>query len=74
MRLLSSLEKLSKGSDSNEIYLDVVTKFRAQCEPLVKAGVDLIIPGGGIPMLLFTKENNFEINGAPVVNGLPISY
>jgi hypothetical protein len=34
--------------------------------------VDVLIPGGGIPMLLFSGAYNHNINGAPVINGIPI--
>lgn len=50
----------------------VINLFRAQAEPLVDDGVDVILPGGGIPMLLLGEEMNLTIKGAPVVNGLPI--
>jgi hypothetical protein len=33
----------------------------------------VIIPGGGIPMLLFSKFNNHNIDMAPVINGIPIT-
>ena len=35
-------------------------------------GIDVIIPGGGIPMLLFSGISNHNISGAPVINGIPI--
>lgn len=47
--------------------------FEEQGIPLVKAGIDVIIPGGGIPMLLFSKFNNHNIDMAPVINGIPIT-
>ena len=36
-------------------------------------GVDVIIPAGGYPMLLFARERGFTIGGAPVLNGLPVA-
>ena len=35
-------------------------------------GVDVLIPGGGIPMLLFSRLFNHNVEGAPVMNGIPI--
>lgn len=64
--------EITRAFDSHALYSDVISKFRQQCQPLVEAGCDIIIPGGGIPMLLFAKEENFTVNGAPVVNGLPL--
>ena len=46
--------------------------FEAQAKPLVAQGVDVLIPGGGIPMLLFSRLFNHNVEGAPVMNGIPI--
>ena len=46
--------------------------FEQQARPLVARGVDVLIPGGGIPMLLFSNIPGHAVDGAPVVNGIPI--
>ena len=51
---------------------EVVSLFEEQAKPLVDGGVDVLIPGGGIPMLLFSQIRNHTVNGAPVINGIPI--
>jgi Asp/Glu/hydantoin racemase len=51
---------------------DMRIKFEGQAQPLIDQGVDVLITGGGIPMLLFSKFHNHNINGAPVINGIPI--
>ena len=51
---------------------EVAELFAEQGKPLVENGVDVIIPGGGIPMLLFSSISNHNIDGAPVINGIPI--
>ena len=33
----------------------------------------MIVPAGGYPMLLFTREPSFGIGGATVLNGLPVA-
>lgn len=50
----------------------VVNLFEEQAQPLVDAGVDVLIPGGGIPMLLFSQIQQHTVGGAPVINGIPI--
>jgi Asp/Glu/hydantoin racemase len=50
----------------------VVAEFRTQAEHLVAEGVDVVIPGGGIPMLLLAEAKVREIGGAPVVDGLHV--
>jgi Asp/Glu/hydantoin racemase len=57
---------------SPERTAEVVELFREQAEPLVADGVELLLPGGGIPMLLFANEKDHKVDGAPVVNGIPI--
>lgn len=52
---------------------EVKTLFEAQGKPLVAEGTDVLIPGGGIPMLLFAQFQNHQIDGAPVINGIPIA-
>ncbi len=52
---------------------EVERLFAEQAEPLIAAGVDVLVPGGGIPMLLFSAVHGHRIGGAPVVNGLPIA-
>jgi allantoin racemase len=53
-------------------FNEVLELFEEQANPLVSQGVDVLIPGGGIPMLLFSGTFNHNIIGAPVINGIPI--
>ncbi len=51
---------------------EVADLFAAQARPLVAGGAELLIPGGGIPMLLFADRRGHAVDGAPVLNGIPI--
>ena len=53
-------------------YAAVREEFVAQVRPLVAAGAEVIIPAGGLPMLLFARERPFVIDGAPVLNGIAV--
>ena len=58
----------------DEARLNQVAKqFEEQAAPLVRAGVDVLIPAGGIPMLLFSQIKGFRVDAAPVLNGLPVA-
>lgn len=59
-----------EGSDAR--LQAVADLFAEQGEPLVADGVDVLIPGGGIPMLLFSQIHQHQVQGAPVINGIPI--
>lgn len=57
---------------SEEKLQCVVALFEEQAIPLVEQGADVLIPGGGIPMLLFSALQQHTVQGAPVLNGIPI--
>jgi Asp/Glu/hydantoin racemase len=42
--------------------------WEKECRALLDAGADVIVPAGGIPMMLFTGA----IDGAPIVNGMTV--
>ena len=43
--------------------------WERECRVLLDAGADVIVPAGGLPMMLF---GGAEIDGAPVVNGITL--
>src|SRR5215467_10132621 len=51
-------------------YAKARADFVEQVRPLVAAGAEVIIPAGGLPMLLFARECPFVIDGALVLNGI----
>jgi Asp/Glu/hydantoin racemase len=53
-------------------YAEVRASFVEQVRPLVAAGAEVIIPAGGLPMLLFARERPFVIDGALVLNGIAV--
>jgi Asp/Glu/hydantoin racemase len=64
--------QILKAYGSDALAADVVQLFAEQARPLVAAGCDVLIPGGGIPMLLFAALKGHAVEGAPVINGIPI--
>ena len=65
-QILEALGSQQKTEQVKSLFLD-------QAQPLIEDGVELILPGGGIPMLLFSKEIAFNVDGAPIVNGIEIA-
>jgi Asp/Glu/hydantoin racemase len=53
-------------------YAKARAHFVEQVRPLVAAGAEVIIPAGGLPMLLFARECPFVIDGALVLNGIAV--
>jgi len=68
----TGLEEFMRAFADDAAYAQVRERFRAQVAPLVAAGVEVVIPAGGIPMLLFARERNFAVDGAPVLSGIPL--
>jgi Asp/Glu/hydantoin racemase len=46
--------------------------FQREARRLLDAGADVIVPTGGIPMMLFGTERGANIDGAPIVNGVTV--
>lgn len=51
-------------------YTAVREDFERQVQPLLARGCDVLIPAGGLPMLLFAQEQPFVIDGAVVLEGI----
>jgi allantoin racemase len=48
------------------------TLFEREARRLIDAGADVIVPTGGIPMMLFGMEPDANVDGAPIINGVTI--
>jgi hypothetical protein len=55
-----------------KVYQRVKEEFCREVLPLVDDGAGVIIPAGGLPMLLFAREKNFTVRGAVVLNGIAV--
>lgn len=62
---------MSAIGDDEKLFA-VKSQFEEQGLPLVQQGCDILIPAGGIPMLLFSAIHDHRVGAAPVVNGIPI--
>lgn len=51
-------------------YALVRDDFVRQVQPLLERGCDVLIPAGGLPMLLFAQQQPFLIEGAVVLEGI----
>ena len=58
--------ELMRSFESADDAQRVIAEFKVQAQRLIADGVDVVIPGGGIPMLLLAEANIREIDGAPV--------
>jgi Asp/Glu/hydantoin racemase len=51
-------------------FAQVRDDFVRQVQPLLELGCDVLIPAGGLPMLLFAQQQPFLIEGAVVLEGI----
>jgi Asp/Glu/hydantoin racemase len=56
--------------EDESVYQQVKEEFWRQAEPLVEAGAEVVIPAGGLPMLLLAREVGLTVRGAVVLNGI----
>ncbi|TAJ35351.1 MAG: hypothetical protein EPO67_04670 [Reyranella sp.] len=71
--LQMDLPRFMKAFTEEATYAEVRREFVDQVRPLVAAGAEVVIPAGGLPMLLFSRESGFAIDGAPVMNGIAVA-
>ena len=53
-------------------YQQVKAEFGRHALQLVEQGAEVIIPAGGLPMLLLSRERHFSIRNAIVLNGIAV--
>ena len=61
-----------KAFTDEAAYKQVRADFVTQVRPMVAEGAEVILPAGGLPMLLFARECPFVIDGALVLNGIAV--
>ena len=67
------LPSFMRAFTDKESYARVHADFIEQVRPLVAAGAEVILPAGGLPMLLFSRECPFTVDGALVLNGIAVA-
>jgi hypothetical protein len=63
---------LVRAFTDSAMYDRVIQQFREQAQPLVDIGVEVIIPAGGLPALLFSRMQNFTVGQAVVLNCIDV--
>jgi allantoin racemase len=53
-------------------YQQVKDDFCHQALALAEAGAEVVIPAGGLPMLLLARERRLEVGRAIVLNGIAV--
>jgi Asp/Glu/hydantoin racemase len=61
-----------RAFEDEGVYRQVKEDFCRQAEALAEAGAEVVIPAGGLPMLLLAREKNLAARGAVVLNGIAV--
>ena len=64
----TSVELYMRAFEEREAYDEVRRQFEQQARPLVEAGVEVLVPAGGLPALLLGRTEMLAIDGAVVLN------
>src|SRR6266567_5957314 len=67
------LPRFMRAFTDEATYQQVRAEFIEQVRPMVAAGAEVILPAGGLPMLLFVRECPFVIDGALVAHGIAVA-
>jgi Asp/Glu/hydantoin racemase len=57
---------------SRAAFEKLYPKWEKECRILLSQGADVIVPAGGLPMMLFGAKKGANIDGAPIVNGISL--
>jgi len=68
----TQVETYMRAYEDPQAFREVKDAFAREAMALVEAGAEVIVPAGGLPMLLFARENSFDVGGATVLNGLAV--
>ena len=66
----ADLSRFMAGFEDSAVREELRREFELQVAPLVAAGCDVLVPAGGLPMLLFAEMQPFSIHGAMVDEGI----
>jgi allantoin racemase len=69
----AQVSDFNRAFEDEQMYERMREEFIRQVRPMVELGIDVIIAAGGYPMLLFGRESGFTVDGAIVLNGLPVA-
>jgi allantoin racemase len=61
-----------RAFEERSAYEEIRAAFAQQAQPLVDAGAEVLIPAGGLPMLLLADERGYTVDGALVLNGIAV--
>jgi Asp/Glu/hydantoin racemase len=69
----TSLDLYMRAFEREEDAEEVWRQFQEAARPLVAAGVEVLVPAGGLPALLLGRDGQREVDGAVVLNASAVA-
>ncbi|GKS58594.1 hypothetical protein YTPLAS18_21210 [Nitrospira sp.] len=71
--ITSSPEQLVRANDDATAFKRFLVQFGEAAQPLIDQGVEIIIPGGGLPAMLLSRKKGYTLgNGIPVLEPIAV--
>lgn len=68
--ITADVARFMRGFEDADERAAIRAEFAERARPLLDRGADVVIPSGGMPMLLFSMDQPFLIDGAVVLEGI----
>jgi Asp/Glu/hydantoin racemase len=66
----ADMSRFMRAFTDEQEFAAIRGEFVEQTRPLVARGAEVLIPAGGVPMLLFARQQPFVVDGAVVLDGV----
>ena len=67
-----AVEDYVRACEDEDAFGRVLEQFERAAEPLRAAGAEVLIPAGGLPALVLSRRSGLEVDGAAVLNPVPV--
>ena len=67
-----TVEDYARACGDDEAFTNVLEKFTQAAQPLLDAGAEVLIPAGGLPALVLSRNRGLTIEDAVILNGVPV--
>ena len=67
-----AVEDYVRACQDENAFTHVLEQFEHAAEPLLAAGAEVLIPAGGLPALVLSRRQGLEVDGAAVLNPVPV--
>jgi allantoin racemase len=61
-----------KACADDSAFARVYEAFKTVAQPLTQAGAEVLIPAGGLPALVLSREPGLDVDGAVILNPVPV--